>query len=86
MNSQNVRRIKISGAAARYIKLLQDYGHLDAEGVNRLMLGLSELCDPDSDAPVSVATARRAAALMLFPEREGEPSVILQEDWTILFG
>lgn len=78
--------IRLTGRAARWVRLLQDFGHLDNEGVDRLLIGIADLYT-DAHPPdelIDLPVVRRAAAVLLCSD--GMPlSPLLEEDWTILF-
>ena len=80
------QRFKVTGRAVRYVRLLQDYGHLDDLAADRLLIaGWSQLhvAAPDV-ARVDLDAIRRGAAMMLFdPFESGSP--MLHEDWPLLF-
>lgn len=76
---------RLSGRAARFVQMLRDFGHLDDEGVNRLVLGAADLLGPGANGEVGLAEVRRAAAMMLFPEGPEDNGPILEADWPILF-
>ena len=81
----SVPRVVLTGRAARWIALLHDYGHLDGDATNRLMLGVAELV-PAGETQVDLDVVRRAAAMMLFPAGESDLSgTPLGEDWSLLF-
>ncbi len=74
---------RVSGRAARFVHMLRDFGHLDAEGADRLLLGAMDMLGPGG--VVELRDVRRAAAMMLFSD-PGEPgSPHLAADWPILF-
>lgn len=79
-----IPQIRLTGRAARFVELLGEYGHLDTEALNRVLLGAAEL-DPSGGAePVDVDVVRRAAAMVLFPSLEvGDAALV--EDWPLLF-
>ncbi len=76
---------RLSGRAARFVQMLRDFGHIDDDGMNRLLLGAADLAGPGAEEPVDLPEVRRAAAMMLFPDGEDEASALLQADWPILF-
>ncbi len=77
--------VELTGRASRFVFMLRDFGHLDDEGVNRLLLGAADLRVHGVVGPVDLPEIRRAAAMMLFPEGEGPPAALLLADWPILF-
>lgn len=76
---------QLSGRAARFALMLRDFGHVDDEGVNRLLLGSADLRGPGAGGPVDLDEVRRAAAILLFPDVGSEPGSVLDQDWPILF-
>lgn len=79
------RCIRLSGRAARYLLLLQDLGHLDAESADRLLIQLGEDADlhgASGPPVVDIDAVRRAAALLLAAAEDPPP---LQADWPLLF-
>jgi hypothetical protein len=78
----------LTGRANRWLKLLEDFGHLTPEGMDRLYVGIAELALQSGhppDQPVDLPLARRAAALLLAPEGDEPLPPILDEDWPLLF-
>jgi hypothetical protein len=73
----------------RWIHLLQDFGHLDADGVDRLLITVADLhaeLGGAKDGWIDLPLVRRAAAMIL-TARDDEPlPIILEEDWPLLFG
>lgn len=84
-----VSQVRLTGRAARWAQLLLDFGHLDAAGLDRLLVAAAELHAEAGGAPgglVDLPLLRRAAAILLFPADPDQPSpAILQEDWPLLF-
>lgn len=79
-----VPQIRLTGRAARFVELLGEYGHLDTEALNRVLLGAAELDPSGGVEPVDVEVVRRAAAMLLFPAMElGDAALV--EDWPLLF-
>ena len=76
--------VRISGRAVRFLELLQEYGHLDNEGLNRVLLGAGEVDGAPLAGRVDVAEARRAAAMVLFHAADPDNGA-LAEDWPLLF-
>ncbi len=83
-----VRRVRLTGRAARWVQLLQDYGHLDHAGSDRLMMGIVDL-HPQGPSPGNLVAdlplVRRAAAVLLFPEGTQAGPTVLDDDWSLLF-
>ncbi len=78
-----VRQIRLTGRATRFVALLAEYGHLDAEGVNRVLLAAAELVPEGTTALVDLDLVRRAAAILLAPA--DDVAGPLGEDWALLF-
>jgi hypothetical protein len=76
--------VRLTGRAARYLQILQDFGHLDDEQVARVVLAVPGATGrrlPLADLP----DVRRAAASLLFDRSQGELDGVLAEDWPLLF-
>jgi hypothetical protein len=92
--------VSLTGRAARWLQLVQDLGHLDAEMTDHLLLFAAEMAanaptDPEravegareGEVWVDLPELRRAAAIVL-ANGKGEEEVIPQhllEDWFALF-
>ena len=78
---------RLTGAAARFVYLLQDYGHLDEAGVDRLLLAVADVVGSEDEPVADLAVVRRLAATMLFDrlDAEGQDADLLQDDWPLLF-
>ena len=76
----------MTGRAARFMQLLHDFGHVDYDDLNRLLLGVGDVVTDDKRV-VDIDEVRRAAAMWLFPEGDSEDTLsgLLGEDWPILF-
>jgi hypothetical protein len=68
--SNDVRRIRLTGRATRFVALLAEYGHLDSEGVNRVLLAAAELVPEKHRGPVDIDLVRRAAPLLIAPPED----------------
>ena len=81
--------VRLTGRAARWIHLLHDFGHLDGESVDRLLIAVADLhaeLGGEPDAWIDLPLVRRAAAVLLLTLRDdGSMSMILEEDWPLLF-
>ncbi len=75
--------LRLTGSAARYLQVLQDFGHLDDEQVARVVMAIT----PRGRGPqlAEVSDVRRAAAVHLFDRTSGELDGLLAEDWPLLF-
>lgn len=92
--------VSLTGRAARWLQLVQDLGHLDAEMTDHLLLFAAEMAantptDPgdtvhgarEGEVWVDLPELRRAAAIVLASgkgEHEALPPHLL-EDWSALF-
>lgn len=88
--------VKIDGRSARWVQLLEDFGHLGPDDADRLLVGVAEIMraptrpgarewgTPRRPAPVDPRDLRRAAAMLLFGQG-AEPSKALDDDWPLLF-
>lgn len=84
----NTGMVVLSGRAARWLKLVEEFGHLGPEGMDRLYVGIAELAAETGhppDAPVDLELVRRAAAMVLAPVGDEPMPQILEEDWPLLF-
>ena len=79
-----VLELKITGRAARFIQLLRDFGHLDEEGANQLLVGLGDVVGEHSPV-VDLHSVRRVASMVLFNNEQGPQQDVLAEDWPFLF-
>ena len=82
--------VRLTGRAARWIRLVHDFGHLDQDGVDRLLIAVADLHAEqggDPDGLVDLPSVRRAAAVMLTgpTHDDGQLPLILEEDWALLF-
>ncbi|MEQ1506228.1 MAG: hypothetical protein ABMB14_28610 [Myxococcota bacterium] len=82
--------VRLTGRAARWVHLLHDFGHLDDQGVDRLLIAVADLHAELGGADegwIDLPLVRRAAAVLLTATREdGLLPLILEEDWPLLFG
>lgn len=80
----DVPEVRLTGKAARFVQILQDFGHLDEDSAMRLLLEV----DPSGllgDDLADLDDVRRAAAIALFERADGDITGILGEDWPLLF-
>jgi len=80
--------VRLSGRGARFVQLLHDFGHIDSEGADRLLVAVAELhteLGGELDEPADVDLVRRAAAMLFAPPGEDSISPLLEEDWPLLF-
>ena len=80
-----VLRARLTGRAARFVHLLQDYGHLDEAQTDELLIAIAE--EAGDVEVLDLPIVRRVAASWLFEAHpEGEDGVdVLAEDWPFLF-
>jgi hypothetical protein len=79
--------VRLTGRATRWVRLLQDFGHLDSDGVDRLLVAVADLHAEGGggrEGWVDLPLVRRAAAALLCGP-DGQISPILEEDWPLLF-
>lgn len=79
----NIRQIRLTGRATRFVALLAEYGHLDSDGVNRVLLAAAELVPEGNRGAVDIDLVKRAAAMLLAPP--DDVAGPLAEDWALLF-
>ena len=80
--------VRLTGRAARFVQILQDFGHVDAEGADRLLVAVSELhveLGGKPDEPADIDIVKRAAAMLFMPPGDEPLPVVLEEDWSLLF-
>ena len=80
-------RARITGRAARWLELVKDYGHLDEEALDMLLVEIADDFGEPVEALVDLPVVRRIAAELLFdrsPEGEDGDDVVA-EDWALLF-
>ena len=80
-------RARITGRAARWLELVKDYGHLDDEALDALLVAIADDFGEVDEALVDLPAIRRIAAEVLFersPEGEDGDDVVA-EDWALLF-
>lgn len=85
MTTQTIS-VRLTGRAARWVRLLQDFGHLDSDGVDRLLVTVADLhaeTGGGTEGLVDLPLVRRAAAALLCNDEPLSP--ILEEDWSLLF-
>lgn len=80
----HVPSVRVTGKAAQFLLLLQDFGHLDETTADRILLDIGAAND---GASIDLDMVRRAVAEVLFAGAGGLLSEgQLGEDWTLLFG
>lgn len=80
--------VRLTGRATRWVHLLQDFGHLDLDGVDRLLIAVADLHAELGGPPggwIDLPVVRRAAAMLLTATDDGQLPAILEEDWQLLF-
>ncbi len=87
MKQRTYEHVEMEPAAADFLELLRDLGHVDDDGVERLT---NELMSAGSAArPVTLHDVRRHAAAFLFDAQPGmrpEQRDLLSAEWDRLFG
>ncbi len=89
--NNNLRRVRLTGRAQRWLRLVQDFGHIDDGRIEDLLVQLAD-AGPASGAEgiVDLPVLRRAAAVMLFGDGDAQQLRDLEkgplaEDWLFLF-
>lgn len=80
--------VRLTGRGARFVQLLQDFGHIDNDGADRLLVAVAELhteLGAELDEPADIDLVRRAAAMLFSPPSDESVSPLLEEDWPLLF-
>ena len=80
--------VRLTGRAARWVQLLQDFGHVDHDGADRLLVAVAELhaeLGGADGAVVDLPLVKRAAAMLFAPQADEPMPLILEEDWPLLF-
>jgi hypothetical protein len=92
--------IRLTGRASRWVSLLQEFGHIDTDGADRLLVAVAELhadMGGADGALVDLPLVRRAAAMLLVPVDPGaevppDPQAtpagipaLLDDDWPLFF-
>jgi hypothetical protein len=83
-------RVRLTGRAAKFLQMLQDFGHLDEERSNEVFLALAEHGSSRREVILDLPAVRRVAAAVVFggafedPDERIDPT-LLAEDWPLLF-
>lgn len=79
--------VRLTGRAARWVQLLLDFGHVDPDGADRLLVAVAELHAEEGDAEslADLPLVKRAAAMLFAPDGDEPLPGILEEDWPLLF-
>ena len=80
--------VRLTGRAARFIQLLQDYGHLDEGSIDQIVVALAETAGSSRESTVDLPQVKRVAAMTLFShhgESLDEAHSVLAQDWPLLF-
>jgi hypothetical protein len=92
MNPQSsLRRVRLTGRAQRWLRLLQDFGHIDDHRIEELLVQLAENGPPSgAEGIVDLPALRRASAVLLFGDGDAQQLRELEkgplaEDWPFLF-
>ncbi len=89
--SQVVGRIRFTGRAARFLQVLQDFGHVDEGQLDQILSLIAERVGrSDREVYVDLPVVRRFAATFLFgrgatEDLEELEDSVLAEDWPLLF-
>lgn len=80
-----MNRLVVTGAASRYLQLLEDFGHLTVDAPSRVVLGAAEL-GLHENGSVRLDDIRRSAAMLLFSAADHDGAAeVLGQDWPLLF-
>lgn len=80
-----VPRARLSGRAHQFLLMLRDFGHLDEEASDRLVVAACDMVSQPNGV-IELHVVRRMAAMMLAPGKvDGDFTVMLAEDWPLLF-
>ncbi len=79
-------QVRLTGRAARFLKLLQDFGHIDQQSADELLVAAAEMYGAARPARVDLVDIRRIAASWLIDmDLPADRRQMLEEDWSILF-
>ena len=85
MKMDGLRQIRLTGRSARFLQMLQDFGHLDAPGCDTVVMALSEQYGtPETPAVVDLLQVRAIVATLLVDMPRSD-DMALSEDWGPLF-
>jgi hypothetical protein len=80
------QQVRLTGRAARYLKILQEFGHFDQQGLDDLLLAAAEMYGGTKPVLIDVPEVRRLAASWLTEaELPSDRQAMLDEDWPLLF-
>ena len=82
--NQALLQAKLTGRAARFVRLLQEFDHLDARTTEAFLIALADFCGAEQEATVDIDQVRQLAASWLFAEHD-EMIKVLSDDWNLLF-
>lgn len=80
-------KVQLTGRASRYLKIMVDYGHLDAAGVDHVLFHVSDMVGTEGGTVADFDLVREVTASALFGDA-GEvfdEGGVLAEDWPFLF-
>lgn len=81
-----VPQVRLTGRAQRFLQMLQEFGHLDEEGVGDLLMSLRVSHPSRGVALADLDAVRMAAAVVMFARSDPEaPDPMMAEDWPLLF-
>ena len=84
MNRQ-IRMVRMTGRASRFLQIVRDLGHLDNAGVETVMLTIAEEAGRQGATVVDLPAVRRQVAAGLFGDLVESEQGVLSEDWRLLF-
>lgn len=89
--------VVLTGRAARWLQLLQDFGHIDTEMADQILIFVADIAakeheaelrvNPRTRVSIDLVQIRRAAALLVARDLEDAPQLpmVLEEDWPLFF-
>ena len=85
--TQDSIQLTLSGPAARWVQLLQEFGHIDPAMADQLIMAAADLHTEMQAAGtrIELHQVRRAAAIMMFGNGAPITTPLLDEDWPLLF-
>ncbi len=90
MADDEVMRVRLTGRAARFLDVLKEFGHIDEDRLDELLVALTEISGGADEPLVDLPDVRRMAAAILFGPGDSESleeieKGVLSEDWPLLF-
>jgi hypothetical protein len=87
---EKVLKARLTGRAAKFLQMLQDFGHLDEESGHEVFMAIADHGASRREMIVDLPVVRRIAAAVLFGDAfeaasERLDPTLLAEDWPLLF-